>query len=180
MKISETGIEGLMLIEQPVFADERGIFIEAYHKEKFKKAGIATEFVQDNISVSAIGVLRGLHFQNPPFAQGKLVRVLKGSALDVAVDIRKDSPSYGKHFSVILSAEKNNLLWIPEGFAHGFVALEDETVFFYKCTNYYNKESEDAIIWNDSDLNISWSVQEPLISGKDKEANSFKGFKSLF
>jgi dTDP-4-dehydrorhamnose 3,5-epimerase len=136
--------------------------------------------VQDNQSLSQKGVLRGLHFQNPPFAQGKLVRVIKGTALDVAVDIRKDSPTYGEHFAVELSEENKTAFWIPTGFAHGFVSLEDDTIFIYKCTGVYNKESEGALIWNDSDIAIDWRVKNPLVSDKDLVAGSFKDFESKF
>jgi dTDP-4-dehydrorhamnose 3,5-epimerase len=136
--------------------------------------------VQDNQSLSQKGVLRGLHFQNPPFAQGKLVRVIKGSVLDVAVDIRKDSPTYGEHFSVELSEENKTILWIPPGFAHGFVTLEDDTIFIYKCTAVYNKESEGSLIWNDEDLNIDWRVVNPLVSDKDIQAGNFNDFTTQF
>ena len=136
--------------------------------------------MQDNQSLSQKGVLRGLHFQNPPFAQGKLVRVIKGSVLDVAVDIRKDSPTYGKHFTVELSEENKTIFWIPTGFAHGFVTLEDDTIFMYKCTGVYNKASEGALIWNDADIAIDWGVEYPLVSDKDLVAGSFKNFESKF
>jgi dTDP-4-dehydrorhamnose 3,5-epimerase len=180
MIVKETGIDGLLLIEQKKFVDERGLFTEAYNKLIFTEAGIEADFVQDNVSVSAKDVLRGLHFQQPPFAQGKLVRVLKGSVLDVVVDIRKNSTTFGNVYKEILSAQQNNLLWIPEGFAHGFLSLEEDTIFSYKCTNYYNKTSEDAILWNDPDLNIDWGIKEPLMSEKDRSAQSFSKFKSLF
>jgi dTDP-4-dehydrorhamnose 3,5-epimerase len=121
-----------------------------------------------------------LHFQNPPYAQGKLVRVIKGAVLDVSVDIRKDSPTYGQYFSVELSEENKTIFWIPPGFAHGFLTLEDNTIFTYKCTGGYNKESEEALLWNDADLNIDWGVESPLVSEKDMVAGSFKDFKSQF
>ena len=136
--------------------------------------------MQDNQSLSQKGVLRGLHFQNPPFAQGKLVRVIQGSVLDVAVDIRANSPTYGQHISVLLSGENKTIFWIPPGFAHGFVTLEDNTIFTYKCTGVYNKESEGALMWNDPGLNINWGVESPLVSEKDQEAASFKSFQSRF
>jgi dTDP-4-dehydrorhamnose 3,5-epimerase len=180
MEVIKTPIEGLEIIEQRKFADSRGYFTETYNQKLFKEKGLDIQFVQDNLSVSKKNVIRGLHFQNPPFAQGKLVRVLKGSAIDVAVDIRKSSPTYGKHFSVLLSAENNRSLWIPEGFAHGFSSLEDETVFYYKCTNFYNPQTEQSIRWNDPVLAINWRVQNPVVSEKDAMANIFNELKSLF
>ena len=142
--------------------------------------GIDQNFVQDNESMSGKGVLRGLHFQKPPFTQGKLVRVMRGSVLDVAVDIRKNSSTYGQWASVVLSQENKWMYWVPPGFAHGFVTLEDHTIFFYKCTNVYNKESEGSISWNDPDLNIDWKITNPVLAEKDKEAPAFKGFDSPF
>ncbi|HET6243605.1 MAG: dTDP-4-dehydrorhamnose 3,5-epimerase [Bacteroidetes bacterium] len=180
MNLTETPIQGLFIIETKVFSDERGYFFESYNKEAFKKNNLDFEFVQDNVSMSYKNTLRGLHFQNPPHAQGKLVSVIKGAVLDVAVDIRLGSPTYGKHFSLVLSSINNKSLWIPKGFAHGFLALEDQTYFMYKCTNFYNKESEDSLAWNDPDLNIDWGTQSPIVSDKDLMANEFKNFKSLF
>ena len=150
------------------------------NKNEFTKNGISVEFLQDNQSLSHRGVLRGLHFQNPPFSQGKLVRVIKGAVLDVVLDIRKKSPTYGKSFSHELTEENKTMLWIPPGFAHGFLTLKNDTIFSYKCTQVYNKESEDAILWNDSDLNIHWPIAEPLLSGKDIQAKKFKDFVSFF
>jgi dTDP-4-dehydrorhamnose 3,5-epimerase len=173
MEVRETFIEGLVEIYPRIFKDERGFFFESYNKPAFEKAGIKTAFVQDNQSFSFKGVLRGLHFQKAPFAQAKLVSVISGRVLDVAVDIRKNSPTYGKHFSVILEAEKRNMLLVPEGFAHGFVALED-SIFSYKCSNIYNKESEGGIIWNDKDLNIDWGIANPLVSEKDLILSAFR------
>ena len=138
------------------------------------------DFVQDNLSKSKKGVLRGLHFQAPPFDQGKLVQVITGSVLDVAVDIRKNAPSYGKHFKIILNSTERNQLWIPPGFAHGFVSLEDDTIFSYKCTNSYSKEHEGCVLWNDLDLGIDWEIDQPLISPKDQEGTFFKDFISPF
>lgn len=169
-----------MIIKPKIYDDERGYFFESYNKDSFKEAGIDVKFAQDNQSESMKNVLRGLHFQNPPFEQGKLVRVIKGAVLDVAVDIRKASPSYGKWNSIILSEENNLMYWIPPGFAHGFVSLEDNTLFSYKCTNVYNKESEGSIIWNDPDLNIEWNVENPLLADKDVHVSSFKDFVSQF
>lgn len=180
MEILETGIPDLLIVKPQVFEDHRGYFFESYNKEKFLQQGIDQNFVQDNESKSAKNVLRGLHFQKPPFAQGKLVRVMKGAVLDVAVDIRKMSPTYGKWASIVLSESNKWMYWIPPGFAHGFVTLEDDTVFFYKCTNMYNKASEGSIRWNDPDLNIDWGVTEPLLSDKDREAPLFRDFISPF
>ena len=180
MEIIHTPLEGLLIIKPDVFEDERGYFFESFNLEKFLKAGIDLKFVQDNESMSKKGVLRGLHFQSPPFAQGKLVRVMRGSVLDVAVDIRKDSPTYGKWESVVLSGKNKWMYLIPAGFAHGFVTLEDDTIFFYKCTNVYNKASEGSILWNDPVLNIDWEINDPVISDKDKISPVFKGFVSPF
>ena len=180
MELIKTSIDGLLIIKPDVFKDERGYFFESYNKERFAKAGLMMDFVQDNESKSSKGVLRGLHFQKPPYAQGKLVRVVKGSVMDVAVDLRKDSPTYGKWESVILSEDNKLQFWIPEGFAHGFVTLEDETVFNYKCTNIYNKESEGSILWNDPDININWNIDNPILSEKDKISPLFKNFESPF
>ncbi len=180
MEIIKTSIEGLLIIKPDVFKDERGYFFESYNKERFAKEGLTMNFVQDNESKSSKGVLRGLHFQKPPYAQGKLVRVVKGSVMDVAVDLRKDSPTYGKWESVVLSEDNKLQFWIPEGFAHGFVTLEDETVFNYKCTNIYNKESEGSLLWNDPDINIDWNIENPILSEKDKVSPLFKNFETPF
>ena len=180
MQIITTPIPDLLIIQPKVFEDERGYFYESYNKALFKLNGINDEFVQDNQSLSQKGVLRGLHFQNQPFAQGKLVRVIKGSVLDVAVDIRKNSPTYGHHYDLKLTEKNKTMLWIPPGFAHGFITLENETIFSYKCTNVYNKESEDCILWNDSDLAINWTTETPILSEKDKNGKRFRDFKSLF
>jgi dTDP-4-dehydrorhamnose 3,5-epimerase len=180
MELLKTKISGLLLIKPSVFEDNRGLFFESYNKEKMLQFGLDENFVQDNQSVSSRNVLRGLHFQKPPFAQGKLVRVVQGSALDVAVDLRKSSPTYGQWESIELSQENKLMLWIPEGFAHGFVSLVDNTVFVYKCTNVYNKASEATILWNDTDLNIDWKVKHPILSEKDLEGMSFTDFISPF
>ena len=180
MEIIKTSIEGLLVIRPTIFGDDRGHFFESWSKESFAKNGLDLDFVQDNQSLSSKSVLRGLHFQNPPFAQGKLVRVIKGSVLDIAVDIRKESPTYGKHFSIELTEKNKTIFWIPPGFAHGFVTLEDDTIFTYKCTGVYNKESEDALLWSDTDLNIDWGSIDPLVSDKDLVAGSFKNFVSQF
>ena len=180
MELIKTSIDGLLIIKPDVFKDERGYFFESYNKERFAKAGLMMDFVQDNESKSDKGVLRGLHFQKPPYAQGKLVRVIKGSVMDVAVDLRKDSPTYGKWESVVLTEENKLQFWIPEGFAHGFVALEDNTIFNYKCTNVYNKESEGSLLWNDPDINIEWNIENPILSEKDKVSTLFKNFETPF
>ena len=180
MEITKTSLEGLLIIKPDVFEDDRGYFFESYNQEKFLNAGLDLRFVQDNESKSKKGVLRGLHFQAPPFAQGKLVRVLRGSVLDIAVDIRKNSPTYGNWESVVLTEQNKLMFWIPAGFAHGFVTREDDTIFFYKCTNIYSKISEGSILWNDPDLNIDWGTNTPVISEKDKVSPGFKDFVSPF
>ena len=180
MRITTTLIPDLLIIQPKVFEDDRGYFFESYSKNIFLKHGIDTDFVQDNQSLSQKGVLRGLHFQNPPFAQGKLVRVIKGAILDVALDIRRQSPSYGKHFAIELNEKNKTMLWLPHGFAHGFLTLENETIFSYKCSNYYNKASEDCILWNDKNIAINWGLKAPNLSEKDKSGKSFKEFISPF
>ncbi|MDD2621964.1 MAG: dTDP-4-dehydrorhamnose 3,5-epimerase [Bacteroidales bacterium] len=180
MEIIKTEIPNVLLIQPQIFTDKRGCFFESFNKNKLALQGLNYDFVQDNQSVSNKGVIRGLHFQAPPFAQGKLVRVVSGLALDVAVDIRKNSPTYGKYVMLTLSANQNNMLWIPEGFAHGFAALEDNTVFLYKTTNYYHKDSENTILWNDADIRIPWGIKNPIVSDKDAIGISFKDFISPF
>lgn len=181
MEIITTKIPDLLIIKPTVFKDDRGYFFESYNKEFFLSKGIDQNFVQDNESKSNKGVLRGLHFQRPPFSQGKLVRVVKGAVLDVAVDLRKSSPTYGQWESIELTEENKFMYWIPAGFAHGFITLEDNTVFFYKCTNVYNKSSEGSILWNDPDLNIDWgAINQPILSDKDKVGPFFKDFISPF
>lgn len=181
MKSELTELEGVIILEPRVFGDERGAFFESFNQEQFDQiTGEKTQFVQDNQSISQKGVLRGLHFQNPPFAQGKLVRVVKGAVIDVAVDLRKDSPTYGKHVSVELSEYNHRQLWIPPGFAHGFVALEDDTIFAYKCTNYYAPQSEGCIKWDDQSLDIQWGIETPIVSEKDQQGDDFHTFASAF
>jgi dTDP-4-dehydrorhamnose 3,5-epimerase len=180
MKLIDTGIEGLFEIETHVFQDSRGYFFESYNKEVFHRLGIKADFVQDNQSLSHAGVLRGLHFQAPPFAQGKLVRVITGAVLDVVVDIRKSSPTYGHWHAVELTEENKKLFWIPPGFAHGFATLRDNTIFAYKCTDVYNKASEGCVLWNDPQLNIQWNVENPILSEKDKTGILLKDFISPF
>ena len=182
MKLTHTDIPDIVIIEPRVFADERGWFMESFNEQRFHneltKLGLSTPnaFVQDNHSCSKKGVLRGLHYQTAPHAQGKLVRVTQGSAFDVAVDIRKDSTTFGMWVGVELSANNRRQLWIPEGFAHGFVALEDNTHFLYKTTNYYAKECERSINWDDKNLGIKWPTElgELILSAKDNEATPFK------
>ena len=176
MEIKEFEIEGVYEILPRVFEDERGYFLETYHEEKFKSIGIDSRFVQSNQSYSIKGVLRGLHFQKEPYAQAKLVRVVQGKVLDIAVDLRPNSPTFGQHCKCFLSAEKQNLFFIPEGFAHGFVALEN-CIFQYQCSNVYHFESESGIIWNDPDLNIDWEIINPLVSEKDDKLQSFNSFR---
>ena len=180
MEIIKTPLEGLLVIKPKIFGDDRGYFFETWSKKSFTEVGLDLDFAQDNQSLSSKGVLRGLHFQNPPYAQGKLVRVIKGAVLDVALDIRKNSPTYGQYFSIELSEENKTIVWIPPGFAHGFLTLKDNTIFSYKCTGVYNKESEGALLWNDKDLNINWEINNPLVSEKDLVAGNFKDFASKF
>ena len=180
MKISKTKINGLIIITPKVFFDDRGSFFESWNSDQFNNVGINDIFDQDNQSISSKNVLRGLHFQNPPYAQSKLVRVIKGSVLDVAVDLRKSSPTYGEHHSLILSGENKISFYIPKGFAHGFLSLEDDTIFSYKCFGKYNKSSEESLIWNDSDLKIDWGISNPIVSEKDSNAKYFNEFKSKF
>ncbi|HBI16688.1 MAG TPA: dTDP-4-dehydrorhamnose 3,5-epimerase [Candidatus Moranbacteria bacterium] len=174
MNITKTNIDGVLIIEPKIFGDERGFFVETYNLEKHKEAGMILPFVQDNLSSSAKGVLRGLHFQKKPFAQGKLVQVIKGKVLDVAVDIRKNSPTRGQYVAIELSGENKKQLWIAPGLAHGFLSLEDDTIFSYKCTNFYNPASERGVMWDDKDLNIDWKFKEygidkPIVSEKDQK-----------
>jgi dTDP-4-dehydrorhamnose 3,5-epimerase len=181
MKIKKTKIKDLFLIEPTIYKDQRGHFLESFNKKKFSNlTKIKTNFVQDNQSCSSKAVLRGLHFQNPPYAQAKLVSVIKGSVIDVAVDIRKDSPTYGEYVMEELNGENHLMMYIPEGMAHGFITLENNTIFNYKCSNYYNKESEDSLIWNDPDIDIKWPNIPPILSEKDKNAKKFASFVSKF
>jgi dTDP-4-dehydrorhamnose 3,5-epimerase len=175
MEFKETAIEDLILIKPKVFYDERGFFLENYSYEKFKKAGIDCKFVQDNHSYSKTArTLRGLHFQKEQFAQSKLIRVLKGKIFDVAVDLRQNSETYGRYISFILSSDNFLMLFIPKGFAHGFCTIDEDTEVEYKVDNYYNKESESGIIWNDPDLHIFWPTNAPIISEKDGILPQFK------
>lgn len=181
MKFEKTSLEGAFLIKPKVFDDERGFFMETYSEQKFKEAGIMADFVQDNHSMSVTkGVLRGLHFQHPGHTQAKLVRVTKGAVYDVIVDLRKDSPTFGKWEGFELSANNFHMLFVPRGFAHGFCTLEDYTEFQYKCDDFYAPESEDALIWNDPTLNIYWPIENPTLSEKDAKAQKFADFNSPF
>ncbi|MGE0561506.1 MAG: dTDP-4-dehydrorhamnose 3,5-epimerase [Flavobacteriales bacterium] len=180
MEFVSTDFEGLVIIKPKVFKDERGYFFESFNKNEFIKNAINIEFVQDNQSKSDKNVLRGLHFQIPPFTQGKLIQVIKGAVLDVVVDIRKNSKTYAKSFKIELSEDNKKMLYVPEGFAHGFLTLQNETIFSYKCTNFYNKESERSLLWNDKLLNIDWGVNNPILSEKDKLAEPFNSFISPF
>ena len=182
MPFTETEIPGLLIFEPEVFEDDRGYFFESYNEARFNRQGIFVQWVQDNQSSSQGGVIRGLHYQLPPFAQTKLVRVLKGKILDVAVDIRKGSPTFGKSVSIVLSAKNKKQLLIPKGFAHGFSVLSDKADVFYKCDTYYNKESEAGILFNDKDLNIDWGVPDDMIivSEKDKLHPSFRDCINTF
>ena len=171
MNVIDTSIEGLVILEPKVFGDHRGYFFESFSERDFNSQVRKVNFVQDNESKSCYGVLRGLHFQKPPFAQSKLVRVIKGAVLDVAVDIRKGSPTFGCHVSVELTEDNHRQLFIPRGFAHGFVVLTDEVIFQYKCDNFYSPESEGAIAWDDLNLGIDWKVPKERIILSEKDAN---------
>ena len=182
MKFKKTNIEGLVIIEPEVFGDERGYFLESFNLKKFEENICPIKFIQDNESKSSKGVLRGLHFQKPPFHQAKLVRCVEGNVLDVAVDIRKGSPTYGKHIAVELSGENKKQLFIPRGFAHGFSVLSETAVFAYKVDNDYAPEYDAGIRWNDTNLNINWGLEENniLISGKDKTLPFLSEFETPF
>jgi dTDP-4-dehydrorhamnose 3,5-epimerase len=182
MKFSKVVIDGILVIEPTVFADKRGSFLESYNKNEFEKVIGKVSFIQDNESRSSKGVLRGLHYQTPPFAQAKLVRCIEGEVLDIAVDIRKGSPTYGLYHSEVLSCENKKQLFIPRGFAHGFLVLSDSATFAYKVDNAYTKDNEAGIQWNDKQLGIKWGVKESeiLISDKDVQLPLFSKFKSPF
>ncbi|MNR21194.1 dTDP-4-dehydrorhamnose 3,5-epimerase [compost metagenome] len=182
MKIEKTFIKDLIIIEPSVIGDERGFFFEAYNKTKFRDLGIEIDFVQDNQSFSKRGTLRGLHYQNPPFAQTKLIRVLEGEIIDVVVDLRKESPTYGKSFSIVLSGENKKQLLVPQGFAHGFSVLSETASVLYKCDEFYNKDSEGGIKYDDPSLNIDWgiSLEEAIVSEKDQILPFIENCNSLF
>lgn len=183
MEIIQTGIDGVFILEPRVFGDARGYFFESFNAREFaQKTGLQISFVQDNESMSHYGVLRGLHFQCPPFAQSKLVRVVKGRVLDVAVDIRANSPTFGKYISVELSEENHRQFFMAKGFAHGFSVLSEQAIFQYKCDEFYAPQSEGAIAWNDPDLGIDWGIPEAdvILSDKDKCHPLLKNFKTPF
>ena len=182
MKIIETAIEDVVIIEPRLFKDERGYFFESFSQREFEEKIRKISFVQDNESKSSYGVLRGLHFQKPPYAQSKLVRVIKGAVLDVAVDIRKGSHTFGKHVAIELTEENHLQLFIPRGFAHGFSVLSQEVIFQYKCDNFYAPQSEGALAWDDSDLNINWRIptNQIILSEKDKHHEKLKDASWLF
>ncbi len=182
MAFSETGFPGLLVFEPTVFRDERGYFFESFNMKSFEQKGIQRNFVQDNQAFSSYGILRGLHFQLAPFAQAKLVRVIQGEVLDVVVDLRKGSPSFGKQFSILLSEENNKQLFVPRGFAHGYSVLSKTALFFYKCDNFYNKNAERGISYNDPALNIDWKLPADaiIISDKDKQNSLFADVENNF
>ena len=182
MQIESTGFEGLMIIQPRVFGDDRGYFFESYNEAAFQRSGLNFNWVQDNQSRSKYGVIRGLHFQKPPFAQTKLIRVLSGEILDSVVDLRKEQPTFGKSFSIVLSSENHRQLLVPKGFAHGFSVLSDSAEVLYKCDTLYNKESEWGILYSDPALSIDWRINdaERLISEKDKELPLFRDLPPLF
>lgn len=182
MEVIKTNIEGVVIIEHRIFKDDRGYFFESFSQREFEEKVCKTTFVQDNESKSSYGVLRGLHFQKPPFAQSKLVRVIKGAVLDVAVDIRKGSPTFGQYVSVELTGENHRQFFIPRGFAHGFSVLSEEVIFQYKCDNFYSPQSEGAIAWNDPDLNIDWRIpaEKVVLSEKDSKHPRLKDWQNMF
>lgn len=181
MEVIQTGIDGLVEFRPRIFGDDRGWFLETFNENKYTDhLPAGTRFIQDNLSFSNKGVLRGLHFQDPPFAQAKLVSVIQGKVLDIAVDLRKDSKTYGKSYAVILDSESKNQLFVPRGFAHGFSSLEDGTIFAYKCDNIYAKDHERTIQWNDPMLAIDWKVKAPILADKDMVGESFSSFVTPF
>lgn len=182
MEIIKTDIEGVVIIEPRIFKDSRGYFFESFSNKEFEEKIGKTTFVQDNESFSSYGVIRGLHFQKPPFTQAKLVRVIQGKVLDVAVDLRKESPTYGKHVAVELTGENHRQLFIPRGFAHGFSVLSEQVLFQYKCDNYYSPQSEGGILWNDPELKIDWKIPTDMIilSEKDTKHPLLKDYSSDF
>lgn len=180
MQLEKTPIEGLIILKPTIFKDDRGYFYESYNKNRLQELGITLDFVQDNQSFSQKGVIRGLHYQKPPFAQAKLIRVINGSILDVAVDIRKDSPTYGQYFAIEISEENHLQFLIPEGFAHGFSVLEENTIVQYKCSQFYHKESEGTILFNDPTIAIPWNVDHPIVAEKDLNGQLFSTFITPF
>lgn len=180
MEVKKHALAGVVEFTPRLFGDARGVFFESFSARLMEAHGVDHPWVQDNQSSSARGVLRGLHFQRPPYAQAKLVRVAQGRALDVIVDLRRDLPTYGQHLCVELDARRGNILYVPIGFAHGFVALEDDTLFLYKCSDYYQPSAEGGLLWNDPTLNIDWGTAAPNVSDKDAVLPVFQGFESPF
>ena len=182
MEVIKTDIEGVVILEPKVFRDTRGYFFESFSQREFDEKVRTVSFVQDNESMSSYGVIRGLHFQRPPYTQSKLVRCVKGAVLDVAVDIRKGSPTYGKHVAVELTENNHRQLFVPRGFAHGFSVLSETAVFQYKCDNFYSPQSEGAIAWNDPDLNIDWRIpaEKVVLSEKDSKHPRLKDWQNVF
>jgi dTDP-4-dehydrorhamnose 3,5-epimerase len=177
MNVKETKLPGVLIFEPDVFSDERGFFLETWNSTRYEKAGIKGPFMQDNVSFSKRGVLRGLHFQYPQ-SQGKLVQALSGEVVDVAVDIRKGSPTFGQWISEILSAANHKQMYIPSGFAHGYCVISETAFFSYKCTDFYDPASESGIIWNDPDINIDWLIEEPILSSKDADYPKLKDIRA--
>jgi dTDP-4-dehydrorhamnose 3,5-epimerase len=181
METIATAFEGLIELRPKVFADDRGWFVETYKQSSYLTSlRPGDHFSQDNLSCSSKGVLRGLHFQSPPYAQSKLVTVIHGKALDVVVDLRKSSATFGQHFAIVLDSKIKNQLFVPRGFAHGFIALEEDTFLLYKCDNEYNSDSETTLLWKDPSLSINWGVREPLVSPKDAQGLLWSEFNSPF
>lgn len=179
MRVTKTNIDGVVIIKPKMFKDNRGYFFESFNEKEFKEKVANIDFVQDNESKSSYGVLRGIHFQVPPYSQSKLVRVVKGKVLDIAVDLRKDSPTYGQWTSVILTSRNHKQFFLPQGMGHAFVVLTKTAVFQYKCDNFYNKDADGGIAWDDKDLNIDWKIpiKDIILSEKDKHHQTFKEFK---
>lgn len=181
MKVITTDFKDLLVIEPKVIGDDRGYFIESFNEARFRiETGLNITFVQDNESLSKKGVLRGLHFQAPPKSQAKLIRVINGSVMDVVVDLRRSQPTYGQHYKILLSAKNKKQLFVPEGFAHGFVVLEDDTLFSYKCSNYFSPEHDRCVRWNDSAFGIDWEITNPILSEKDKNSPHLAEFQNPF
>jgi dTDP-4-dehydrorhamnose 3,5-epimerase len=181
MPFKETKIPGLIIFEPKIWRDERGYFYEAFNQNTFKEAGITAEFVQDNQALSTYGVLRGLHYQLPPYSQAKLVRVIQGAVLDVVVDIREGSPTYGEHYSIYLSGENKTQLFVPRGMAHGYAVLSDTAIFSYKCDNFYSKKHDAGVLFNDSAFNIDWQLkpEDMILSEKDQLQPRFGNHKKV-
>jgi dTDP-4-dehydrorhamnose 3,5-epimerase len=181
LKIEKTNFKDLLIIQPSVFADERGYFFESFNESKFRvETGLNITFVQDNQSMSSKGVLRGLHFQTPPKSQAKLIQVVKGAVLDVVVDLRINQPTFGQHYKILLTSDNKTQLFVPEGFAHGFAVLEDNTIFAYKCSNYYSKENDRSMLWSDPALKINWEIENPIVSEKDQAALNFDQYQDVF